>query len=622
MTDARQTPPALSYRSAEIRADGPMADDCDEIEVVYSAGADVERGDWTGFAWIEALRVDADAIDDTRIQAGMPLLRDHDAGSVDSVVGVTVAGSHKIEGGAASVRVRLSRAASCADVVTKIRERVLRSISVGYRVDAWEVDKPKGGPERRTATRWTPMEISVVPVPADAAAHIRAEQPRPEAPMHTDTAPAVDAAAIRKQAIADAAQIRTLADSLGLGAVGAKLAADPAMTLDLARAQLLDAKVAADAQTATRGQTRISVGTEDRDHMRQGVKASLWKRSGSSVKLSEQDESLARQWMGLSMAQIARNMLRGSGSADVDYLSDEGVLKLALRAQSSSDFPLILQQVVDKSLLAAYAEQPKAYQSIAAPSTVSNLRARRPTILSGTVALDTVVEGADYPNRPLAESQETYSLAKRGQIIALTLEALLKDDLGAFGRIPAGFAAAAIRAENSVVFGLLNANAAMSDGVALFHATHANLAGSGAAPSAASLSATDTLIRKQTGVNGEPLNIWGKKLVVPVALYHATAALFSPRYTPTAASGVLAGGLDLMEVVTHPVLDGTSAVVWYLLADPMVAPVLEYCTPSDTPALSLEEHENFSNDTKEFKVRHWFGAGVVDHRGGAKNPGA
>lgn len=623
MPDARQTPPAMIYRSAEIRAEGPMPDDCDEMEVVYSAGAEVERADWfTGAAWVESLRVDADAIDDSRIQAGAPFLRDHDAGSCDSVIGVTVPGSHKVEGGMASVRVRLSRAASCADTVTKIRERILRSVSVGYRVESWEVEKPKGAPERRTATRWTPMEISVVPVPADAAAHIRAEQPRPEAPMQTDTAPAVDAAAIRKQAIADAAQIRSLAVSLGLPAVGDKLAADPAMTLDLARAQLLDAKVAAEAQTATRGQTRISVGTEDRDYQRQGVQAALLKRGGSVVKLTEQEETLARGHMHLSMAQIARNLLR-AGSPDVDTMSDPAVLKLAMRAQSSSDFPLILAQVVDKSLIAAYAEQPKEYTKIASASTVSNLRTRRPTLMSGAVALDTIAEGAPFPQRPLLESQETYSPEKRGQIIQLTLEALLKDDLGAFGRIPAAFAAAAIRAENAKVFGLLNANAAMSDGVALFHATHANLiAAAGAAPSASTLSATDLLIRKQTGLNGEKLNIWGRKLVVPVALYHTAAALFSPRYVPTAATGSLAGGLELLEVVTHPVLDDTSAVVWYLLADPMVAPVLEYCTPSDTPALSIEEKEGFESDTKDYKVRHWFGAGVVDFRGGAKNPGA
>ena len=637
MTDARQpAPPAapLTYlRSASVLRAEPMGDAADaltRITVQFSTGSDVERADyWTGERWVESLEVSESAIDASRIDAGAPFLRDHDP-CTDHVIGVTVPGSYRIEGGAAVCDIDLSRDPADAGVIGKIKDKILRNVSVGYRVSEWSIEKNAGAMERRTATRWQPWEISAVAVPADPSAQIRSADGRAlEVPMSTQTTipPAPDAAALRAQVQAELltrqADIEAAGKAVGADPAAVRsLVADPAVTVEAARGKLIADKIAAQAAEAVRSPVaHITVGTEARDWRRQAIEAAIVVRSGGPLAKTLGDDARGQgeKLRRLTMADLAKYVLSEEGT-DTRMMSGAEAVKLAMRAQSSSDFPLILAQVVDKTLLAAYAQQPKEYEKIAAKTTVSNLRTRRPTILSGAVDLEQVPEGADYPMRALLESQETYNVQKRGQIIALTLEAIIKDDLSAFSRIPQAFADAAVRRENAAVFDLLDANAAMADGVALFHATHANLiAAAGAAPSATTLSATDTLIRQQTGANGELLGLAAKYLVVPTGLYHGSAALFSPRYVPTAATGVLAGGIDLLEVVTHPAL---AATVWYLLADPMRAPVLEYAHPSDVAPLSIEEEDGFSNDTKKYKVRHWFGAGVVDFRGGAKNPGA
>ncbi|MCV4633239.1 Clp protease ClpP, partial [Escherichia coli] len=84
---------------------------------------------------------------------------------------------------------------------------------------------------------------------------------------------------------------------------------------------------------------------------------------------------------------------------------------------------------------------------------------------------------------------ETYSMLSFGRILGVTRETLINDDLRAFDRIATGFSASARRLENRMVYAQLTGNPTMADGVALFHSSHGNLAGSGGAISATTLAA-------------------------------------------------------------------------------------------------------------------------------------
>ncbi len=69
----------------------------------------------------------------------------------------------------------------------------------------------------------------------------------------------------------------------------------------------------------------------------------------------------------------------------------------------------------------------------------------------------------------------------RGKVIGITRQVIINDDLDAFTRVPSLFGTAAATLESDVVWGIVTANPAMGNGVALFHANHKNLTGAGAA---------------------------------------------------------------------------------------------------------------------------------------------
>ncbi|ESY71900.1 hypothetical protein X740_33620, partial [Mesorhizobium sp. LNHC221B00] len=64
-------------------------------------------------------------------------------------------------------------------------------------------------------------------------------------------------------------------------------------------------------------------------------------------------------------------------------------------------------------------------------------------------------------------------------MFAITRQAIINDDMSVFTRIPSRMGRAAIRTVGNLVYAVLTANAAMSDGVALFHTNHKNI-GTGA----------------------------------------------------------------------------------------------------------------------------------------------
>lgn len=108
-----------------------------------------------------------------RLQSGAPLLRDHDMTSIESVIGVVERAW--IENGEGRAVVRFADDPAVEPILAKVQDGILRNISVGYRVHHYEIQEPKSRGELPLfrAVDWEPMELSIVPVPADPSAQIR-----------------------------------------------------------------------------------------------------------------------------------------------------------------------------------------------------------------------------------------------------------------------------------------------------------------------------------------------------------------------------------------------------------------------------------------------------------------
>jgi hypothetical protein len=147
-------------------------DDTRTVDVVFSTGADVERYDWwTGKRYIERLSMKPEHVRLDRLNAGGPVLDAHSSYSITDQIGVVESAKVVAKEGRASLR--FSKRDSVTPIWGDIRDKVIRNVSVGYRVHKFEEETNGNKLPIRTAIDWEPYEISMVPMPADMGAQVR-----------------------------------------------------------------------------------------------------------------------------------------------------------------------------------------------------------------------------------------------------------------------------------------------------------------------------------------------------------------------------------------------------------------------------------------------------------------
>jgi HK97 family phage major capsid protein/HK97 family phage prohead protease len=125
------------------------------IELSFSSEQRVERS-FGG----EILSHDPDAINLSRLNSGGPLLWGHDA---DQLIGRVERAW--VEDRKARAIVRFGNSTRAKEVWEDVKDGILESVSVGYRIDKMVRDESDKDTYR--ATKWTPYEVSFVSIPAD-----------------------------------------------------------------------------------------------------------------------------------------------------------------------------------------------------------------------------------------------------------------------------------------------------------------------------------------------------------------------------------------------------------------------------------------------------------------------
>lgn len=278
----------LQTRLAAIRRLTPESgvnDVADRYEVTWSTGAQVRRFDWwEGEEFMEEL--DLSGADLTRLNAGAPVLDSHQSYGLSHVIGVVERAW--VDGDAAKAEIRLSDRPEVAGIRQDVASGILRNLSVGYAISEIEHIKSseRGMPDLVRVTRFEPLELSIVPVPADHGAQFKRdgtaaafpvtirsaeETPMPEIDQDTGaetpeietvaevTAPAEDAVDSVTEAVtaerSRCASILTLARTHKMGDKAGGWIAD-GLSVDAVRAAILDQLAAADQSTAIRSGTR------------------------------------------------------------------------------------------------------------------------------------------------------------------------------------------------------------------------------------------------------------------------------------------------------------------------------------------------------------------------------
>ena len=180
-TTVRRAELPLAGRSMELRgfaraqaaADGQALPPLATAEIVFSAGAAVKRYDWYRERYyLEQLVVEEGAIRMERLQRGAPLLNTHSSWSLEDQLGVVE--RPEIRGGMGVVQATFSRRDSVAGYVQDVEDGILRNVSVGYVRHRVEMVPPvvESGLWVYRVVDWEPMEVSLVPIPADLDAQV------------------------------------------------------------------------------------------------------------------------------------------------------------------------------------------------------------------------------------------------------------------------------------------------------------------------------------------------------------------------------------------------------------------------------------------------------------------
>jgi len=111
----------------------------------------------------EVLLHTREAIDMSRAVNGLPLLYNHDTDQpIGRLEDVQLRRDGKLGG-----MMRFSANPKGQEVLRDVIDGILTDTSLGYRITAWDESRGEDGLPTYTATKWTPMEGSIVPVPAD-----------------------------------------------------------------------------------------------------------------------------------------------------------------------------------------------------------------------------------------------------------------------------------------------------------------------------------------------------------------------------------------------------------------------------------------------------------------------
>lgn len=326
-------------------------------------------------------------------------------------------------------------------------------------------------------------------------------------------------------------------------------------------------------------------------------------------------------------------------------------------AMSTSDFPLLFGDILDRQLLGMYSEWPTAWPMIARRSTVRDFRTVKRFATDGAEAtLAEVPQGAEYPEATLTEAVYSYAVKKYGRKVPFLWETFINDDLDGLRSVPERLAKAARMSEERFVTDLY-ANAGGPDAT-FFASGNGNIltAGAGSALSLSSLATAFTMLWSQKDKDGNPVFTGRVRLVVPPALA-VTAKNIMNATQLLAASGGGAGTAtdqltvtnwvpgEIAELVVNPWLPiisttGTfGATAWYLFADPGVGrPAMEvgFLRGNESPALFVKspnatrvgggglvaaEDGDFDTDGIAYKVRHVFGGTLMEPKAAVASPG-
>lgn len=326
----------------------------------------------------------------------------------------------------------------------------------------------------------------------------------------------------------------------------------------------------------------------------------------------------------------------------VDINKGRKPIYLLREAMSTSDFPLLFGDIIDRQLLAAYREYPAIWQAYCLRRIVKDFRSAKSYYVNGgDSVLPGVSQGGEYEAGSLDEGVYTLTVKKYGRRLPFFWETLINDDLGAFEDVPVRLGRAARRTEDKLAT-QLHVDAS-GPHASIYTSGNGNIVTGNPALSIQALQTGYGILASMTDGKNEPIMMDAVTLEVPPALeitanniinaiqvwINQNAAAGTPEQQIVTANWLA----RRTKVVVNPYIPIVASTAngntsWFLHADPnseRPAFQMGLLRGHEDPEIFMKEPNarrvgggvnpmdgDFDTDTVEYKVRHVVGGSAME----------
>ncbi len=639
------------------------------VDLCFATEAKVLRQNDDGSQFYEVLAMNPRHANLDRLNNGGALLDNHNRSSIDDQIGVIEKAWINATDKTAMVTARFSAHPERQRLWDDVRSGIIQNVSFGYTVDRFislseynamcraekdeedkdedeekrndddeetdsdkkkrdekkddeeekrdskEEDDEKGARSIPTLVGigWQALEISLVTIPADIEAGTRSQSDTQQLTRTTnirtnmkENENSIDSHT--QKAMQRLLKIKEITRTAKLPEEVETRYLNSTLTLDDIRKDAFKEMATRSNQNETRAHITPG-GLDETQTRREGMEnAILHRASPHKFKLDDRGKRFAQ----MSLLGLARRSLEYAGVKSVENFSDDELVTRSL--QGTSEFPILLTNVVNKSLRADYEGAPSIWRNFTRIVPAKDFRPIHRMQLGDIPVPTRVNEKGEARRVTLSEGGTSYQIHTYEQIINFSRQVMINDDIGFIATIPGKLGLACAELEANIVLGLITGDTMMSDKLPLFCKEHNNILEGGHIIDLKTTSIVRALMRRHTGLDGRKLNIVPASYLVPTALETIAEQFVSTNLlaNQTTAINPFAGQLGVLCDVR---LDDTSATDWYMIANPSSIDIIEAAYLNGASGPKVESRYGFEISGMEIKVQHDFGAGVIDHRG-------
>jgi hypothetical protein len=290
---------------------------------------------------------------------------------------------------------------------------------------------------------------------------------------------------------------------------------------------------------------------------------------------------------------------------------------------STVNLPGILGNVANKVLLQAFTTVDSTYDMIAEQADFSNFQLHTMFRLDHLGEFAPVTPAGELKHGSLGQTSFVNQLSTQGQILTLSRQSIINDDLNAFVSLPAQLGRKARIALERALYGVV------CEAVDTFYTVGQGNRFTSSSLGITQLAQAEAALVGMSDSYGDPIYAVPKYLLVPPTLKFLADSIYSsaemrdpaatqdrPTQNPYRGRFVVLSSPYLQS----PAISGSSPSTWYLLADPLMLPAFQVAYLEGQRVPVIESADALFNTLGLQMRAYWdFGVAQLDYRGAIKS---